>query len=436
MRFYHVVFLLITSSFFLKSQEVELVKKENVIVNHNHKACFPEDQRKLMIERIKTKSSKTSAVLSFRLPLEADTLYKHNGFHSISNFVDHEEQINSVRDYNCGDRSYDLQTGYNHKGTDYSLWPFGWEMMDNNSIRVVAAEAGTIIQKDDGNPDENCDFSNPLWNAIYIEHADGSESYYGHLKRGSLTSKQVGESVQKGEFLGIVGSSGQSTGPHLHFEVYDNAGNLIDPYQGTCNQNSTWWTNQTSYYDSKALRIDCHSLPPVIGQCKGETVRNRQHFFRPGDTIYFVSYYRDLTEDFENVYTMITPSSSEYFSWNYYSNLEYSSSSYLTWKITLPQNAELGLWGIQLAFNGDTIVDYFEMVDSPSSINDPKISVSNNSFELNTNAKRVNIYSVNGQLVKTVNHYSERLSIPMKPGIYIFEIYIDDKIFRIKQSMY
>ena len=99
-----------------------------------------------------------------------------------------------------------MSSGNNHQGTDFSLWPFSWEMMDENRVHVVASESATIIQKEGGNPDENFSLSNPFWNTIYIEHAYGSESYFGHLKKGTLTDKLVGESTEKGEHLGFVGS--------------------------------------------------------------------------------------------------------------------------------------------------------------------------------------------------------------------------------------
>ena len=54
----------------------------------------------------------------------------------------------------------------------------------------------------------------------------------GHAEKGSLTTKAIGETVNQGEYLGIVASSGCSTGPHLHLEVYDADVQLVDPYEG------------------------------------------------------------------------------------------------------------------------------------------------------------------------------------------------------------
>lgn len=67
-------------------------------------------------------------------------------------------------------------------------------------------------------------------NLIILRHkdADGSyETYYGHLE--SIYVLRAGEIVQAGQIIGLVGSTGRSTGPHLHFE-YRVGGRPQDPY--------------------------------------------------------------------------------------------------------------------------------------------------------------------------------------------------------------
>ena len=129
----------------------------------------------------------------------------------------------SVADCACGSRTYDL-VGGGHRGTD--IFPlFGWRKLDNEEVIVVAAAPGTIVLKQDGNQDRSCGTLSVLlpnasqWNAVSLRHADGSLTWYGHLKKNSLTPKKVGDTVDEGEYLGAVGSSGFSTGPHMHFEV-------------------------------------------------------------------------------------------------------------------------------------------------------------------------------------------------------------------------
>src|SRR5204862_192241 len=84
-----------------------------------------------------------------------------------------------ILDYNCGTRSYDTSTGYNHQGTDIVLWPFAWNRVDDDAVLVVAGAPGVIVNKSDGNFDRNCAMNNGNWNAVYIRHADGSVAWYG-----------------------------------------------------------------------------------------------------------------------------------------------------------------------------------------------------------------------------------------------------------------
>jgi len=62
-------------------------------------------------------------------------------------------------------------------------------------------------------------------NLVLIDHADGWQSWYAHL---SLISVTVGQEVEQGEVIGAAGSTGYSTGPHLHFELR-HEGRPVDP---------------------------------------------------------------------------------------------------------------------------------------------------------------------------------------------------------------
>jgi murein DD-endopeptidase MepM/ murein hydrolase activator NlpD len=62
-------------------------------------------------------------------------------------------------------------------------------------------------------------------NYIQIEHGGEMQTRYAHL---SAYSVQAGSRVQKGDLIGYVGSTGRSTGPHLHYEVRI-AGDAVDP---------------------------------------------------------------------------------------------------------------------------------------------------------------------------------------------------------------
>lgn len=63
-------------------------------------------------------------------------------------------------------------------------------------------------------------------NLVVITHADGSTTHYGHLERIAV---QPGQKVARGQKVATVGDTGLSTGPHLHFEIRNAAGQARDP---------------------------------------------------------------------------------------------------------------------------------------------------------------------------------------------------------------
>ncbi|WP_439152127.1 M23 family metallopeptidase [Winogradskyella sp.] len=230
--------------------------------------------------------------------MQKATNASYNDVWAISNYVDHNPVApDALSDYNCGPRTYDTTSGYNHQGLDIFSWPFTWHMMDNNYVEIISAAPGQIIAKNDGQFDRSCDFNSNFWNAVYIQHNDGSIAWYGHLKNGSLTSKNVGDMVSEGEFLGVMGSSGNSTGPHLHFEVWVDATytQLVDPYIGTCNtmDSETWWQSQKPYVNPGINAALTHSDAPVFPNCPTQEITNISEQFDIDDTIYFGLYLRD-----------------------------------------------------------------------------------------------------------------------------------------------
>lgn len=97
-----------------------------------------------------------------------------------------------------------------HKGIDY-LCPLG--------TLVLASEAGTVIFSGWDNTGYG--------NCVIIKHRDGNQTLYAHLQSPPLV--YVGERVKKSQILGYSGTTGNSTGPHLHFEVRGPDGKAFDP---------------------------------------------------------------------------------------------------------------------------------------------------------------------------------------------------------------
>lgn len=306
--------------------------------------------------------AKTEQVTLMEWPVIGALGQTDYGYHGISNFVDQNSAFpNQLQDYNCGERTYDLASGYNHQGVDIFTWPFGWYRMDHDEIIIVAAAPGTIIFKASGNNDRSCGFNGSNWNAVYVQHSDGSVAWYGHMKKNSPTVKNIGETVVAGEYLGVVGSSGNSTGPHLHLELHDAGGNLIEPFQGSCNSLNTesWWAEQRPYYDSAINRVMTHSAPPVFPSCPSQEVVNEKDAFQANETVYFATYYRDQLNGQISQYSIRQPNGAIWQSWSHASTETHYQASYWYWWWNLPLNPQNGVWQFEVIFEGETYVHDF-----------------------------------------------------------------------------
>ena len=142
----------------------------------------------------------------------------------INNYVD-LDATTGMRDYTGGTGSA-AKTYDGHNGIDIDVPNFRW--MDASLSIARAAAAGVVTAAHDGEFDRNVSCVGPA-NSVQIRHADGQSAIYYHLKRGSITVS-VGQQVAAGASLGVVGSSGCSTAPHLHFELRDAANRVVDPF--------------------------------------------------------------------------------------------------------------------------------------------------------------------------------------------------------------
>lgn len=108
---------------------------------------------------------------------------------------------------------------------------FGWRVhpifgTDKYHAGVdVAAYAGTAIGAAAAGTVAIAEYSSSYGYYVVVYHNDGNSSLYAHM---SSMAVSVGQSVSRGQTLGYVGSTGWSTGPHLHFEIRVN-GSCVDP---------------------------------------------------------------------------------------------------------------------------------------------------------------------------------------------------------------
>lgn len=143
-------------------------------------------------------------------------------------YVDHDPGPDA-KDYACGPMS-----GDGHKGTDFAVRDLA---AVSSGVKVRAAAGGRVAAVRDGMEDRLIDASDvaavggrECGNGVRIDHGDGWISLYCHLRRGS-TMVVEGDEVVAGQTLGLVGLSGQTSFPHLHFDLRKDD-RPVDPFVG------------------------------------------------------------------------------------------------------------------------------------------------------------------------------------------------------------
>ncbi|MDM5314499.1 peptidoglycan DD-metalloendopeptidase family protein [Fictibacillus sp. b24] len=111
-----------------------------------------------------------------------------------------------------GTLSWPAVGGYisSHKGSRWGRQHKGMDIARPSERSILAADNGTVA---------SAGWDGDYGNKIIINHNNGMKTIYAHLNSISVST---GDVVQKGSKIGVMGSTGQSTGVHLHFEVYEN----------------------------------------------------------------------------------------------------------------------------------------------------------------------------------------------------------------------
>ena len=400
-----------------------------------------ENKRILQIKNNNSSNSENSITL-LNWPLRPSQDLTDCSYYHISAYVDQNTATGVVQDYYCGNNTYD-----SHRGTDISIWPFNFYKMDNNLVEVIAAAPGIILDKHDGEFDRNCAATTVSANYVLIEHADGSYALYWHMKNGSITTKAIGQAVVAGEYLGVVGSSGSSSGPHLHFEIWSGStvATRVDPYSGTCNSlnASSWWTNQKSYKETGVLKASVHTTDAVFPGCPTTETSNESTSFQipfqgPGLSPGYAKFYAFLRNEVTGLsatMTILNPNGSTYLIWNYTSANDAKVRAW-AWSKVLPTNP--GTYTFQVVYNGVNCSSNFQITTSTGianigNSNDLKIYSSSTNrrtiFELKNNfIQHVELFNLLGEKVNQVkiNDGKVELNSPSSTGIYFYRL-IDAK---------
>ena len=432
------------------SQSIEqspLSGVEHIILpsNNEQHPCITEEEYASALKRCNQNASALNlnehstthiAATSFQWPLRASATLQDYSYYLITNYVDDDTVKGSIKDYSCGKTTYDA-----HHGTDIVLWPFTMYKMDNNQVEVIAAAPGIIIDKKDGFFDKNCVTNSGGTNYVIVQHADGSRAYYWHLKKNSLTAKAIGQSVALGEFLAIVGSSGSSSIPHLHFEVLTGGAKptLIDPYAGSCNSfnASSWWNVQKPYVEPAIVKLSLHSVKPVFPACPATETLNEKFSF-PSSTYgeaLFYSFTRSESLGMAANYRIVNPDGSTFSSWSSTSTTNYNATIRY-WLKTLP--TEPGTYLFEGTMNTITTSTPFQITGVTSVATQSPVSVlrvypnptqGNITFDWGNESgvehhASIEVYNILGVKVHQFETVSARteLNLQLPTGIYFMQM--------------
>lgn len=207
-------------------------------------------------------SAEITAPLAFALPIQctlgSDCYIMH--------YVDLDPGDKEV-DFGCGRQTYNK-----HDGTDFGIADL--ESM-KQGVAVLAAAGGVVLRVRDGVADrlivdqtQKTAVSNiECGNGAVIDHGNGWQTQYCHLRNGSIAVKK-GHTVKKGTPLGMVGTSGLASFPHVHFTVRYQ-GKVVDPFVGLtmvagCQvSRHPLWEKSPDYVPTGLIRAGFSPKPPA-----------------------------------------------------------------------------------------------------------------------------------------------------------------------------
>ncbi|MGY1500022.1 M23 family metallopeptidase [Streptomyces sp. QTS52] len=121
-------------------------------------------------------------------------------------------------------KKYTLSASFNQAGNMWSSTHSGQDFAVPSGTKVVAAHGGTVVKAGGNGAGDGPAYGN----AVVIKHGNGTYSQYAHLSRIDV---KVGQVVATGQRIALSGNTGNSSGPHLHFEIRTTAnyGSAVDP---------------------------------------------------------------------------------------------------------------------------------------------------------------------------------------------------------------
>jgi murein DD-endopeptidase len=214
-------------------------------------------------------------------------------------------------DFGCGRQTY-----HGHNGTDFGISDM--EAM-KRGVPVLAAAGGVVLRVRDNVPDrmiadpaQHPDVTNiECGNGLVIDHGNGWQTQYCHLRNSSIAVKP-GNRIDEGAVLGMVGSSGLASFPHVHFTVRYQ-GKVVDPFVGLttmagCNASRhPLWEQSPDYVPTGLIRAGFAPKGPTQTELwQGEYSSTRADLTTLAAMVFWVHLFGVLKGDREH-FTLIAP---------------------------------------------------------------------------------------------------------------------------------
>ncbi len=333
----------------------------------------------------------------------------------------------AILDAHCLTKTYN-----GHQGTDFVIRDFA--LMDSGVI-VVAVDTGVVIFKHDGEFDreKGSDPTKGLGNYIGISHRGDYQSYYGHLRKNNILVS-VGDTVLPGQPIGLIGSSGNSTDPHLHFELWYDSLYIIDPFTGPCGNEFTFWKEElafdTSFHQwSSGL---CAFIPDI------DTLRERPDFrdtfVQTDQAITFWNLMFGLRTGDKIRVDWLNPGGAVWYSDEHVLDQDWWYYYYWSW-IVVPDVLQSGQWEVRCYRNDELVGAHdFWLTDQVSSFtsttNSDGIRIIHESDQIVVlgdfhRGSVISLMDFQGRIVRQINAQEETAVIPIQgvhSGLWLLRI--------------
>jgi hypothetical protein len=264
-------------------------------------------------------------------------------------YVDVDPTVGAFHDYACHPFTYD-----GHAGIDTPVHSFAEK---NIGVPVFAALDGVVVDRHDGEFDEVVTGSGEA-NYVIIDHGLGRETWYFHLKNGSV-SVALGEFVRAGKQIGLTASSGYSWGPHLHFESRQ-LGQVFEPFAGACRAGDSGFVAQppeslvNTITNVGVTDVDLATVPGLP-----QPLPHASHLSFASDKMYIWLETNNLPIDADWQFILKRPNGSVAYDTGAYPffNTEIYRYAWFWWEFDIPDMQTIaGTWSVEIKFDGVSLL--------------------------------------------------------------------------------